>query len=371
MFDNSLQETPYVEQLYTEYLQQINRYKNLYRQSVFCRYYNINIKLSDFDSKVNGTFDRYNSGIMYDVYDYTPLFSVTPIVNESENSEDMFGQKFIANADITTYTINEPRIEDLVIFNNKPNDGNEIFRVINIRASINSMNSDPNIHYFQSSIEYAPIVDLSKLNIMNRYCYCLPMEKYLFQNDFVEFVKNVSLFNKILNKFQYKFFDTYHELYFVNINGNCFFPKYENRIIYDFLAKRNFLSDQFASIKRPYTVTQFTKKQLKNDALDNNYISFYKNKSYKVNIANLDENYPYDIFDICDIINQWIWYYNYEKYPVIKKESNIYFNSEDKEYDIEILNDSGLLYRAGSKSNLLVNIRELDESILESAYGSL
>ena len=48
MFDNVLHEIPYVQNLYTEYLTQIKRYQNYKRNSIFCRYYNINLEVSNY-----------------------------------------------------------------------------------------------------------------------------------------------------------------------------------------------------------------------------------------------------------------------------------------------------------------------------------
>lgn len=369
MFENALYETPYVEQIYTEYLSFINRYNNLQRKSIFCRYYNINKNASSFNKETGVVFDRYNSGVLYDLYDYTPLHAMTNIVNESANEEDMAGQKFIANADITTYTIKEPRIEDLVVFNNKPLDGSEIFRVSNIRASINSMNSSPNINWFQCSIEYAPIIDVSKINILNHYVYCLPMQKYLFHDDFTRFVKNVQTFNKILTNFEKSWFDNYQELYFININGERFFPKYENKILYEFLAKKNFLSDQFANIKRPYSVSHISDMELKCDCLQEDYCSYYNLKPHNINISCLDENYQYDIFDICEIIHQWQWYLNYEKYPAENSDIDIPDYTTDDITNVFLKN--GILYKTGPKTDYIINVRNIPTSSVEELYGCI
>ena len=368
MIENSLYETPYVEQVYTEFLNHINRYQNHNRRSIFCRYYNMNIKASDYNTETGATFDRYSSGILYDIYDYTPLYTLTPIVNDIMNDEETSGQRFVANADITTYTIKEPHIEDLIVFNNKPLNGEEIFRVSNIRASINSMNSDPNTYWFQESIEYANISDVSKLHILNHYIYCLPMERYLLQDDFVNFVKNVENFNTVLHKFAEKYFDPYQELFFIWINGNKFFPKYENKVIYNFLATKNFLSDQFVTIKRPYSVAHINNKEMKCDCLNEVYADYCYCKNYIANISKLDVNYDYDIFDISNMMSDWIWYYNYEKYPSdcpTSEVPNYTLNSDN------IFEFNGILQMNGKNTNLVVDVRKLPSTTIEAAYGCI
>ena len=372
MIDNLLYETPYVEQLYTEYLSHINRYQNKNRRSIFCRYYNININASDYNTEILSSFDRYSSGIVYDIYDYTPLYLVTPIVNEIMNDEQSTGQRFVANSDITTYTIKQPHIEDLVVFNNNPLDGSEIFRVANIRASINSMNSTPNTYWFQNSIEYANIANLEGLHILNHYVYSMPMEKYLLQSDFVKFVNNVKDFTDILKKFQKKYFDPYQELYFVFIGGNKFFPKYENKIIYNFLTNKYSIltkfSDQFSNIKRPYSVKYIQKKEMLCDCLDEIYINCWHKRQYSTSITNLDVNFDYDIFDIAHLINEWVWYNDVEKYMSDCLDSEI---PNLKLNDSNIFENDGLLCTNGKNSNITVDVRNLPSATIEAAYGCL
>lgn len=359
MIENVLYETPYVEQLYTEYLTQINRYQNQFKGRIFCRYYNMNKNASDYNTNTATTFDRYNSGIVYNIYDYTPLFSIYPIINESINDESTIGQRFIANSQITTYTIKEPKIEDLVVFNNNPLDGSEIYRVSSIRSSINAMHSNPNSYWFQSGIEYANIVDLSKIHVLNHYVYNLTLEKYLLQEDFIRFVNNLDKFSKILKIFEKNYFDNYQELYFCIINNNKYFPKYENQKLYNFLVNKNLFKDQFNTIKRPYSVNSINEYELKCDCENTIFIDYYNNKKCKIDINNLDENLCYDIFDISDMIDQWIWYENYEKYPYECPKINF--------SNIKVNNKNKLLYNG----NVLVNVRQLPTSIIEATYGCL
>lgn len=371
MIDNLLYETPYVEQIYTEYLTHINRYQNKNRRGIFCRYYNININASDYNTEMLSTFDRYSSGIVYDIYDYTPLYSITPIVNEIMNDQQSVGQRFIANSDITIFTIKEPHIEDLVVFNNNPLNGSEIFRVSNIRASINSMNSNPNTYWFQNSIEYANIPNLDGLHILNHYIYSIPMEKYLLQSDFINFVNNIKTFTEVLKIFQKKYFDPYQELYFIYINGHKFFPKYENRIIYTFLTSKysiiTHFSDQFNLIKRPYTVKYIEKREMLCDCLNEVYTNCCKDKDYTVSINDLDVNFDYDIFDIANLMNQWVWYGDKEKYTSCPETDTLVKNIKDD----TILESDGLLYQNGKNINLILDVRQLPVATIEAAYGCL
>lgn len=365
MFDNILHEIPHVEKLYTEQLRFINTYHNFNRQSIFCRYYNINIAASTYNPSTQATFDRYNSGLVYDVYDLTPIYNMTSLINESENDESAFGQKFTTTSTLSLYSVETPRIEDLVVFNQKPLDGKEIFRVSNIRASINSMTSSPKLSWFDASIEYAPIIDISKLNILNYYVYSLPMQRYLFQDDFKRYVSNIETFNKILKNFENNFFDSYQELYFVNVNGVQIFPKYENYMLNTFLSTKSKLSDLFMNIKRPFTAKLYSRDDLRNDLLDQTVVDFCKAKPNNIDFNTLNPDGFYDIFDICGLIRSWIWYLNYEKYP-----EHIYdYEMPNVESNIPMFTDNGLLYKSGPKMNLIVDVRTLPRNVIEEKYG--
>ena len=363
MFDNILHEVPHVEKIYTEALNYVNIYRNFNRQSVFCRYYNVNLAASTYNNSTASTFDRYESGIMYDVYDLTPIYTMNTLINDSNNDNTMFGQIFDGQTSITTYTITEPHIEDIVIFNQKPLDGDEIFRVSTIRASVNAMNSTVGIKWFENTLDYAPLITVDRLNILNRYVYCLPLQKYLFQDDFKLFLSNVEQFNLILKQFENMYFDSYQELYYVIINGDKYFPKYENAILYQFLSTKNQLSDLFLNIKRPYSATYFTDNDIRNDALIDAYRQFCHNKHKRQ--LSFDSSKIYDIFDICTLIRSWVWYLNYDKYPTPDLDVPI----TDVEINVPMFTSNGILYKSGPKCNLLIDVRQLTRNIIERQYG--
>ena len=329
MYDNIYGETLYVEKLYGEYISFVNRYQNINRQSVFCRYLNINKMASSYNEVANTTFDRYNSGIQYDIYDYTPLFYSSQIINEASDVSDLKGQMFQGSLNTIIYSIEKPRIEDLIIFNRNPQKGIEIFRVDHIRSSINAMNSNPNANWFELTLEYAPIIDISKLNILNHYVYSLSMQKNIFLSEFKRMINETERMNLLLKSLESNF-DKNIELYYYEENGIKIAPLYENNIIYRFLATKSEYQDHFDNILRPYGVGYYPNDGFF-DITNNSILSQYIVPNDIIFPSQiLEQNIPVNLFQMVSLIQMWIWERNrmdykfYEPakssiYPIIEK----------------------------------------------------
>jgi len=264
MYNNVLLETVFTQQIHEEYLRLITRYQNLNRPSIFCRYLNINVNESSYESITNSTFDHYNSGIRYDVYDYTPLFYTAQIVNDSVDQPDLVGQMFHASASVVVYTIKDVRVEDLILFPYNPSMSGEIFRVINSRIAINAKISSIPTNWYELTLEYAPVINYKKLNLLNHYTYALTLEKYLFTNDFkrmiLETEKMTGLFDQLNESF-----DTQNELYYLNTtDGQKIAPLQYNKIIYDFLATLNNYEGYFAKTNRPFGIKKYGEQKIFN-----------------------------------------------------------------------------------------------------------
>lgn len=333
MFDNILPETVYVENLYGEYISFVNRYQNLRRPSIFARYLNINKDASGYNKETKSTFDRYDSGVQYDIYDYTPLFYTAQVLNEGQDTPDLKGQMFQGSLNLILYTIQEPRIEDLVIFNRPPQEGVEVFRVDHIRASINAMTSTPNANWFEVTLDYAPLVDLEKLNYLNHYVYSLPMQKNIFASDFKRMVEETELMNDLFYTLSSNYFDSNNELFFyIDDDGKKIEPLFENKIIYQFLAYKNQYQDHFNNVPRPFGIKRFG---------ENGYLDAQTRKlleDYEVNTENFDfvetimhQETPVNIFQIVHLIRLWIWERDRKVYPEYKApENSIYPNLSTK-----------------------------------------
>jgi hypothetical protein len=261
--ENVLNEPIQVNLYFKEYLQKIISYLNISRNSLFIRYLNINKKASTYkDENTKGTFDHYNSGIYFDIYDYTPAFSISAVTNTSTDKSDMSGMIFDALGEITIYSINEPRIGDLINFPYGPSKSDEVFRVIQIDVSMYVKEIGIKIH--KLTLEYAPLKDLSKLNILNNYVYYLPKEKNILQK---EYISNLDIINKnkeIITSLKDNFSQKY-ELYY--LTENKYAPLELNQEIYNFLSYEVYQDRFFDFTPKPFGVKNYN-IEFKDKAID-------------------------------------------------------------------------------------------------------
>jgi hypothetical protein len=180
---NSLNDPQMIAEYHQEYLTLINHYDNFKRPGTFIRYYNINFTESDKHPVVQSTFDTYSSNIKFDIYELTPTYNISPINNSTVNLTEKKGQSYDGVSSITIYTINTPHIHDLVTFYDPVNSG-EIYRVSNIRTSINAFYSNPKLKWYEMDLEVAPITDTSSLKISKHYVYDTHKEMYYNYKDY-------------------------------------------------------------------------------------------------------------------------------------------------------------------------------------------
>ena len=149
--------------------------------------------------------------LKFDIYELTPTFNISPIVSATSNITDKKGQMFDGVTTISTYTIKIPRINDLITFYDPVKSG-EIFRVNNIRASINAYYSDPKLTWYEMDLEVAPIKDTSELKISKHYVYDSHLEKYY---NYEDYTKKTNIINVLSGKIQEisQFYSQYNDLY--------------------------------------------------------------------------------------------------------------------------------------------------------------
>jgi len=204
-----------VKSYHNEYLKLINFYMNTKRPSSFVRYFNIDINQSTYDDKLDATYDLYHvSNIKFNIYDFTPTYYLAPIVNAAANVPDLRGQMMDATSSIVVYSIESPRIHDLVMFYGPVQSG-EIFRVTGLRTPVNAVHSDPNVRWFELELEYAPITTTQALKLINHYIYDLATEKYILYDDWQAFTNKLNRCEHILDNLL-MYYNPYHDLYQYN-----------------------------------------------------------------------------------------------------------------------------------------------------------
>jgi hypothetical protein len=251
MSENILHEVSVTHEYYREYLKLIHTYENISRNSIFVRYLNINKNISTYNEQTNGTETRFQSGVYFDIYDYTPLFEIGVNVNTPQDRQDQSGFKFDGTTNLVTYTISEPNINDLVVFSYDPHKSEEIFRVSNVSTTLNSRNY--NVVHYKLDLEYAGLKTIGNLNIANHFVYLLSQEKNIPADQYKIIVKQVENISSLLKNLQLSFNEKF-ELYYYVINGFIIAPLEINKRIYSYICNEKFNRRYFDKFKKPFGI---------------------------------------------------------------------------------------------------------------------
>ena len=212
--ESILQEQKYIQDVYKEYLDKLLLYQNFNRQGMFIKYYNIDLANSIYDDKIESSYDMYNiSDIKFNLYEMTPAFYIQPIVNRSTSVPDIKGQFFDSSSTIVLYSIESPKINDLISFY-PPILSDEVMRVTNISTTTSAIYSPTNLRFFELELEYAP-TKLNTIKLNQRFYYDLSIEKNSSYNDYVS---KLSLLNSIslqLDKLL-KFYNAKKDIYIID-----------------------------------------------------------------------------------------------------------------------------------------------------------
>lgn len=230
-----IDEPKLVRDLHSEYFRLINTYHNTKRPAAFIKYFNLVTESSPVNSETQATYDRYiKTRAYWDVYELTPAFTINAIQNAPGSVQDLKGQMIEGATTITTYTIENPRIDDLIVFYD-PIKSEEVFRVANLRLQINSAYSEPKIRWFELDLETAPLryEKLGNLQKRNHYIYDLTQERNMEYKEYKEFVSKITNLKNILKTF-HTFYSYAMDLYLCENK----IPAITNELIY--LIKRDY-----------------------------------------------------------------------------------------------------------------------------------
>jgi len=252
---NIYHEPNLVAYLQKEYINLVNYYEQVSRQSIFVKYYNINMS-SIYEEKSFSTYDHYSSSnIQFDIYEFTPIYFLQAITNRSTYGEDSAGHVLEGNSSIVINTIKRPRINDLVKFY-KPVESNEIFRIVGFSTPSNLLHSCPSSEWFELELEYAPIESTDGLNFLHHYVYDLSKEKNVTLEQYKKTIYLLEQFENILNQIVELYYTKYHDLYIVE---NTYIPISLNELIYtikkDYSHKFKRIFEKF---KSPYGFHYYT-----------------------------------------------------------------------------------------------------------------
>ena len=211
---NVLDEPRLIQEYSTEYFRLVNFYSNLKRTAIFIKYYNHAIKESPRKDITLETYDDYiKTQNKWDIYELTPVQIIGAIQNTPENAIDLKGHSILSATTVQLYTIDNPRIGDLVTFY-KPSESEEVLRVMNVRMQLNSNYSTEPMKYYEVDLETAPIKysNVPQLLKNNHFVYDLTIERNVEYSYYKEYIQQMKSLEVILEELK-KFYLHQHDFY--------------------------------------------------------------------------------------------------------------------------------------------------------------
>lgn len=211
---NVIDEPKLVQDYNTEYYKLINFFSNTKRQSSFVKYYNLAGENSPKNELTKEVYDFYSkSKSFWNIYDLTPTQIISAIQNTPDNVGDLKGQMIVSATTILVYTIDMPRVGDLVTFY-KPAESEEVLRVMNVRLQLNSNISTEPLKWYELDLETAPVRydQLDNLQKKDHFVYDLTIEKnveYIFYKKYVDAMNKLSDLLLFFNKYYISETDVY------------------------------------------------------------------------------------------------------------------------------------------------------------------
>jgi len=255
---NLITEPVSTSQYYTEYMQTILRYKSQTQKGIFIRDYNINVASSGNSTNTKSSMDS-RSEFIYDVFEYTPVWSVDEVTDEIEDNPEKMGLSFSGITGITVHSITHPRVHDIISFSYPPYTLEHAYRVKGISTSLNAR--DAGIYVFKLELENAfNVSDLSKLNVADTFVYSMVDNINITRLKYESIMREHSMISPILKSLS---FDSNLELYYyVDSNGNKISPLDSNMQLHSLLSKNNirqyFGLDANSSFIVPWGITSYT-----------------------------------------------------------------------------------------------------------------
>lgn len=197
-----LDEPRLIQEYNSELYRLVNFYSNVKRTANFVRYYNLAMKESPRKDITLETYDDYiKTQNVWDVYELTPMQIVSAIQNSPENAIDLKGHTIMSATTMQLYTIDNPRIGDIVTFY-KPAESEEVLRVVNIRMQLNSNYSTVPLKFYEVDLETAPIKfdNLSQLLKNKHYVYDLAIERNVEYSIYKEYIQQMKSLETVLEE---------------------------------------------------------------------------------------------------------------------------------------------------------------------------
>jgi len=205
------------------------------QKGIFIRYYNVNVPASSNSSNTQSTVDIY-SDYIYDVYEYTPVWEIDEITDTAEDNPEKMGFAFAGVTGITTHSIRNPRVHDIVSFSYAPYTSDHAYRVKGISTLLNVR--DSGMYVFKLELENAfNVSNLARLNIADSYVYSMYDNSNMSRSKYEGIMQE---HNIIVNALSNLLFDPNLELYYyIDGNGDKISPLLANNSLYSSLSMSN------------------------------------------------------------------------------------------------------------------------------------
>lgn len=171
------------------------------------------------------------------VYDLTPTFIISPLQHSPGMSQDLKGLMIESASTISTYTIENPKLDDLVVFY-KPDLSEIVLRVAAVRLQLTSSQTTESIYWYELDLETAPIKydNINKLILGRNYVYDLVLEKNIELKKYKIYTQEVDKIRSYLEEFK-KYYFPEKDYYKVHFNDTNYVFCELNELIYFIKSK--------------------------------------------------------------------------------------------------------------------------------------
>ena len=245
-----LDEPRLIQEYSTELFRLTNYYSNLKRTAIFVKYYNLAMDESPRKDVTLETYDDYiKTQNRWNIYELTPVQIMGAIQNTPENAIDLKGHSILSATTMQLYTIDNPRIGDLVTFY-KPSKSEEVLRVVGIRMQLNSNYSTEPMKFYEVDLETAPIKysNVPQLLKHNHFVYDLTIERNVEYTYYKEYIQQMKKLEELLEELK-PYYLHQHDFYGADGSAVC----EVNELMYFVKAKfNNKYYRLFENVRSPY-----------------------------------------------------------------------------------------------------------------------
>jgi hypothetical protein len=219
-----------------------------------------------------------------------------PTVNRSGEMPDQQGVQWTGTSSVVIYTIQYPKVHDLITFY-KPHDTNDIFRVVNISTALNSYKSVP---FYELELEYAPLSTLTNLKIKDEFIYNLAQETNLHKKEYLNNLQYLENIHSIMLSLYTKYYNSYLDVYIIN----NYIISVLNELIYSIKSNYNIDFNRVLNkVKSPHGYKYYFEESVFNNNF--NDLNFANMPAYNLELNTIENIDITSYNEIIDLYNMY------------------------------------------------------------------